>query len=1023
MKRLILLLLLAMLSGAPLTAESRKYIVEFTAAPSTARVANAKRFRSEAAQVADVRREFTRAFNGVAVELLEGQSVDALKKLPNVAAIYPDSEVIAFSGPVTTRRAESTSVQPNAGGNGIVVAVIDTGVDGTHPALAGKVIGGYDFVNDDNDPMDDHRHGTHVAGIIAAQGEMTGVAPNVRLLAYKVLNAEGRGTSSDVIAAIERALLDGADVANLSLGDRGLPDDPMSRAVDNAVAAGMVVCVAAGNEETFHRIGSPAGAAKAITVGASTLEEGVPTLAYFSSRGPATQTSAIKPDVIAPGRDIYSTGLGHGYVTLSGTSMSTPYVSGLAALLLEEHPDWTPERVKAALVTTALPVAEEEVMSQGTGVATAARARTNTIVASPTQISFGLDGVTAPTWTSTRTIALRNDGNATRTIHANLAGATPAMNITVNPAELTLAPGQTAQIELTINVDHTTLGKPATRSLSFGGVLLLTTQGEDLRLPWAFVRASRVTITNDGGTPNILWRASVPRYDSAVPIGPQGMELLLEPGVFDFVVASKEAEELRLVIAEQQNVEGDVTIAVNAASAPHEIRFDAVDSTGSSFQAGDGTNTLRSLLLRLLLTNDQSAALPDITGRVMRTSTFSDRYGVLGLESFVDREAAEIHVAQFDEIRNVTASRVIAISPADYASQQVELIFPKNGARRDVGIMPRDWPRNSLVHRVAPPMLRFPVNAPSWTGTLFMTKEVHEDFQGGVQLALYSEGDVNAPATVMTPMIRRNDDGFLATWGFTGEALSVGSVAGETMSYGDSSIHLPGFLNANAQAIYGDAEIFGARHDRRRSDTITGKISVRDEGGIEVGSGSITPGFFFTPLPRAGKFTAEVKVGPFAMDDTVGMATMTTKFDTRNGPSSPPAITSFAILDGTGRHANRLRANGNGTLMFSAADHEQMEYHRVVDAQVFFRRVGANAWVQLTAVATGDEDLGDDYGRWAAGLVYRVDLRNALQLGAGQYEIAIEVRDAQGNTTSWQIAPAFIVETGPSLGRRRAVGK
>lgn len=1018
MKRLILLLLLT----TPLTAESRKYIVEFTSTPSTARVANAQRFRTEAAEVADVRREFTRAFNGVAVELLEGQSVDALKRLPNVAAIYPDTEVIAFSGPAATRRAESVSVQPNAGGNGIVVAVIDTGVDRTHPALAGKVIGGYDFVNDDNDPMDDHQHGTHVAGIIAAQGNMIGVAPNVRLLAYKVLNAEGRGTSSDVIAAIERALLDGADIINLSLGDRGRPDDPMSRAVDNAVAAGMVVCVAAGNEETFHRIGSPASAARAITVGASTFEDGAPTLAYFSSRGPATQSSAIKPDLIAPGRDIYSTGLGHGYVTLSGTSMATPYVAGLAALLLEEHPDWTPERVKAALVTTALPVAEEEVMSQGTGIATGARARTNTIVASPTQINFGLDGVTAQTWTSTRTIALRNDGNATRTIHASLAGATPAMNITVNPTELTLTPGQTAQIELTIHVDHTTLGRPPTRSYSFGGVLSLTTQGEDLRLPWAFVRASRATITNDGGQPNILWRSSTPHYDSAVPIGPHGVELLLEPGVFDFVIASKEADELRLVIAEQQNIEGDVTIEVNAASAPHEIRFDGVDSTGTSFPAGDGANTLRSLLLRLLLTNGQSAALPDITSRVMRTSTFSDRFGILASESFVNREAAQIHVAQFEEIRNVTASRVIQISPADYAAQPIELIFPKTVQRRDVGIMPRDWPRNSLVHRVAPPMLRFPVNGPIWTGTLFMTKEVHEDFQGGVQIALYSDADVNAPATVMTPMIRRNADGFLATWGFAGEVVA-GSVPGETMSFGDSSIHLPGLLSANAQGFFGDAEIYGARHDRRRSDTLTGKFSVRDEGGAEVAAGAVMPGFFFAPMPRAGKFTAEIKVGPFAIDDTVGMATMTTKFDTTHGPSSPPAITSFAILDGTGRHANRLRANGNGTLLFAAADHEQMEYERVVDAQVFFRRVGTNTWVQLTAVATGDEDLGDDYGRWAAGLVYRVDLGNALQLGVGQYEIAIEVRDAQGNTTAWQIAPAFLVENGPSLGRRRAVGK
>jgi subtilisin family serine protease len=380
-KRLILLVLL---TSSVVAAEPRKFIVEFTVPPDVrgihsdaVRGAGAKRFRTDAADV-EVRREFSRAFHGVAVELRDGQSVDALARLPYVAAIHPDTEVIGYAGDAPKQRRAAAPSLRTHGGVGIVVAVIDTGIDATHPALAGKVIGGYDFVNDDADPMDDHRHGTHVAGIIAAESaEFTGVAPGARLLAYKVLNAEGRGTVSGVIAALERALdpngdgdlSDRADVANLSLGDRGRPDDPLSRAVDNAVAAGLIVCVAAGNEETFHRIGSPASAANAITVGASTFEDGVNGVAYFSSRGPATQSGAIKPDLVAPGRDIRSTGLDHGYIVLSGTSMATPHVAGYAALLLEEHPHWTPERVKAALVTTARAVVDEEVMTQGTGVA------------------------------------------------------------------------------------------------------------------------------------------------------------------------------------------------------------------------------------------------------------------------------------------------------------------------------------------------------------------------------------------------------------------------------------------------------------------------------------------------------------------------------------------------------------------------------------------------------------------------------------------------------------------------------
>ncbi len=546
MKRLLLLVLFT----SSLAAAPRRFIVEFTEPPTARGVRN--RFRTDTANV-EVRREFSHAFQGIAVELAEGQSVEALARLPYVAGVYEDGEVVAYdraSGvgrlgdlawtalsdeirPAAlastfppARNSQTPTAQrptPNAGGAGVVIAILDTGIDFTHPALAGKVIGGYDFVNDDSDPMDDHRHGTHVAGIIAAESiEVTGVATGVRLRAYKVLGANGKGSVSDIIAALERALdpngdgdlSDRADIANLSLGNSGRPDDPLSRAVDNAVAAGMVVVVAAGNDETFHRIGSPAGAEKAITVGASEVDEGVEKLAYFSSRGPATQTGAIKPDLLAPGVRILSTGLGHGFHESSGTSMATPYVAGLAALLLEEHPDWTPERVKAALVTSARAVAEEEVMSQGSGVADIVRARANVLVASPTQLNFGLDGGNAATWTSTRRIAIRNDSGVTKTIHPQIEGANAAITFNV-PVEITLAPDQTAELDVTINVDHTILGKPPTRSLAFGGVLVL----DQARLPWAFVRAGRATITAEGGLLNLLWGSDAPRYASPASIG------------------------------------------------------------------------------------------------------------------------------------------------------------------------------------------------------------------------------------------------------------------------------------------------------------------------------------------------------------------------------------------------------------------------------------------------------------------------------------------------------------------------
>jgi subtilisin family serine protease len=1013
MRRLLLLLLLATAASA----EPRRYIVEYGPAARP-------RFRTDAVELAIVRHEFSRVLHGAAVELREGQSAADLARLPNVVAVHPDSEVVAFSTKTRGAFPSTTAPAPLGRGNGIVVAVIDTGIDGTHPALAGKVIGGYDFVDDDPDPMDDHGHGTHVAGIIAAESApVTGVAPGVRLLAFKVLNAQGRGTTSGVIAAIERALdpngdgdsSDHAHIANLSLGDRGRPDDLLSRAVDRAVAAGMVVVAAAGNDGAYHRIGSPAGAARAITVGSSGFEEGAAVLSYFSSRGPATGNAAIKPDVIAPGQNIVSTWLHHGYNEASGTSMAAPYVAGLAALLLEERPHWTPDRVKSALAATARPVAGEEVMAQGTGIPDILLARANTLAASPSHVSFGLDSVTSPSWSSAKTITLRNDGNTPRAFHASAHGTAAGIHLDATPATGTLDPGQSIELTIAIDVDHTILGPPQTRSLAFGGTVVVETAGETLRLPWAFVRAARATIRPEGEEPRILWYSEEERYASQVPIGGGAMELLLEPGAFDFVVLTGKENDLRMTIVEQQQVTGDLEVAVKDSDAPHEIRFAAVDERGTPFPDGDGASTLHSLLLRLSMPDKSTVALPDVRGGAIHTSAFSDRFELLGVEAFVDKDAARVYVAQHAPLAGVSAGRTVANTPGDYAAQEVALRFPAAGARREVGIMPRDWPRSWREHRLpGPPALRFATEGAVWRGTLFLTPEVHENIAGGVQLSLHTDAEEQAPAALITPTVRRGDEGFFASWGFAESILPMRAMPGEPLSFGDGVFHAPGPINAGPEGIIGDGEIYGNRGDRRRSDTVTGIVRVRDDSGAEVAAGPVTPQSFFVPLQRTGRFTAEVQYA--------AGASLTMRFDTRQGVDTLPAITSLAILDGTGRHAGTLPVNGNGAIVFSAADYAGGKYQRVAAGatKAYFRRHGTGTWAPLTAVATGAEEAVHDHGRWPAGLLFRADLADALRNGPGEYELAVEVADETGNTTRWQTGVAFRAQATPT-GKQRAV--
>jgi len=256
-------------------------------------------------------------------------------------------------------------------GSGVTVAVIDTGIDASHPDLKGKVIGWKDFVNNKTTPYDDNGHGTHVAGIIAStgaasDGKYKGVAPGAKLVGVKVLSAEGSGSVSTIIAGVDWVIQHkdkyNIKVINLSLGGSESSDgtDALSQEVDKAWEDGIVVCVAAGNSgPDTYTIGSPAAAPDVITVGAVDKND---VITSFSSRGP-TADGRLKPEVVAPGNWIISDRaagtqltnelVGQYYVAAPGTSMATPHVSGAVALLREAHPDWTPDKIKYVLEITA----------------------------------------------------------------------------------------------------------------------------------------------------------------------------------------------------------------------------------------------------------------------------------------------------------------------------------------------------------------------------------------------------------------------------------------------------------------------------------------------------------------------------------------------------------------------------------------------------------------------------------------------------------------------------------------------
>jgi subtilisin family serine protease len=232
---------------------------------------------------------------------------------------------------------DSRYTYPNTG-SGATAYILDTGVHKQHPDLEGRVADGYDFIDNDGDASDCQGHGTHVAGTVGSR--TWGVAKRVKLVSVRVLNCQGSGQYSQIIAGIDWVARNAVKpaVANMSLG--GGADSTVDDAVKRAIQAGVTFAVASGNANTNACSTSPARVPEAITVNATDNQDN---RSSFSNHGSCT-------DIFAPGTNITSTRNGGGSTGMSGTSMATPHVAGAVALYLTANPSATPAQVRDALV-------------------------------------------------------------------------------------------------------------------------------------------------------------------------------------------------------------------------------------------------------------------------------------------------------------------------------------------------------------------------------------------------------------------------------------------------------------------------------------------------------------------------------------------------------------------------------------------------------------------------------------------------------------------------------------------------
>ncbi|WP_406252977.1 S8 family serine peptidase [Streptomyces atratus] len=353
-------------------------------------------------------------------------------------------------------------------GRNTKVAVLDTGVDAEHPDLVDRVATSKNFT--DSRTTDDRvGHGTHTASTVggsgaAGGGRRKGVAPGASLLVGKVLNDSGYGQDSWVIAGMQWAVGQKADIVSMSLGSQAIGDcaDPVAQATEQlAQNTHTLFVVAAGNAGPgTETVSSPGCVPSVLTVGAVDRDDST---AWFSSRGPVAVTHTLKPEIAAPGVDISAASAGgrgvYAYRSMSGTSMATPHVAGAAAVLRQAHPDWTAQQLKSALVSSARTGGKVDGADRtGAGVLDVFAAVNQKVLAAPAVQGGSYNWPQDASDRTTVKVPFTNTGDSDLTLSLKVSGVhgddgSDVRSGIVEPAQrkVTIPAGATAQVPVRID--------------------------------------------------------------------------------------------------------------------------------------------------------------------------------------------------------------------------------------------------------------------------------------------------------------------------------------------------------------------------------------------------------------------------------------------------------------------------------------------------------------------------------------------------------------------------------------------
>lgn len=987
-------------------------------------------------------KKFTRVFFGVGLSV-PSSALGDIARIPYVKAVHPDKSVRAALGKSVTQLGVPEVWQSfGALGQGVRVGVIDTGIDYLHPALGGgfgdgfKVIGGYDFVNDDPDPMDDNGHGTHVAGIVAADTDsIRGVAPKATLYAYKVLGSNGGGLESDVILAIEKAVdpngdgdpSDHLDIVNLSLGSAtGSTTDPGSVAVDNATRLGVLLCVSAGNAgyaQGNHQnnyfldgsgtLGSPGTALLALTVGAV---DSTNQLAPFTSKGPNRHGFGVKPDVVAPGVRILSTYLNNTYHSLNGTSMAAPMVTGVAALLKSLHPEWPALRIRSAIINTANDLGFSA-FHQGAGLVRAPAAASSTAWTLPSNFSFGFADPTASLWTRAETLFVYNGNASVQTFVSTVSGVPAGATLTIAPSSFTVSPGDSVRVIATLSVNTSSIPVSQGDILRFWGRVRLTGTVDTLNVAWGFARGARVTLVFNEPSPEFLvyggpvfshsseriihWSSLTSAHYYGLPKQPYGL-----------LAAFRSANSPEALVIKQHTVTSDdEIISFNTGSAVFPLVYRSVDHNGNPLSASSARQ--KALMTTIPAFGDWPFVFSGANDTVL-ISSIPAPYTFRPLEfQFDPASSGTFHITQFDPFASLSGSRILANTPADYISQRFHIKTP-TGVFQTLLVAEifsyRELPgprgvEGALVGlRMEVDTLTVTDDEVRFTG-YFGRSNISDD----VAVAFHTISDLdNLSPDLSTPPVMIAQDSILSGIRSNLTLVTQKSPSGGRMIFGGPPVHLfvPWFNN-----IYGGASLHfqtlfrGMQRETRYNDVHAGTYSIYNASGSLIFTNPLND---FPRAPREltpERYKVVMSASNYRLGPLQGQVRLTSEFDLAAVPANPPSVSSLQVLDDSGQPSFTIKSGTSASILFSG-----LVYHLLMDANLpvadstkaWYRLHGSSDWIPLSVQAIAHDSTKE-------GSVFKADLSPATIHDSAAIDVRVYFRERAGFWTDFEVSPAFAV--------------